>query len=232
MDLKHQQIRYAEELALRVRPNSAWLDLGCGHQFFPTWANSKITDPGTLANRPRLLVGLDGDDGSIRRHAQIRNRVRGDVDHLPFRDNSFTLVSANMVLEHAWNPVATLQEVRRTLAPGGIFLFHTSNRLFYQIAIASLLPQRIKNAIIYALTRRTSDDVYPTAYKINTPWMLQDVVRKSGLKLVELRMVSSAGELALLGPVVIFELLITRILEAPIFRNFRANMIVILQKDT
>jgi ubiquinone/menaquinone biosynthesis C-methylase UbiE len=231
MELKHQQVRYAEELASRVRSDEAWLDLGCGHQFFPAWANSKVTDPEALAKHPRLLVGLDGDDASLRRHAQIVNRVRGDVEHLPFRDNSFTLVSANMVLEHVSNPLATLREVRRALAPGGIFLFHTTNRLFYQIAIASILPQRVKNAIIYALERRTSDDVYPTAYKINTPWKLRDIVKKSGLKLVELRMLSPPGALALLGPLVIFELLITRILETPIFRNFRANMIVILQKD-
>ena len=112
---------------------------------------------------------------------------------------------------------------------GGIFIFHTTNRKFYQIAIASLLPQWLKNAIIYALTRRKGEDVYSTAYKINTPAAVRRMVEESGMKLLDLRMISSAGETALLGPVVLIELAITRLLETRRLRDFRSNMIVILQ---
>src|SRR6185369_4369335 len=115
-----------------------WLDLGCGHQFYPQWARIGSQAPEDLARRPSLLCGLDGDTESIRRHELISNRVLGNINGLPFRDASFTIVSANMVMEHIADPAATLREMQRVLAPGGIFLFHTTNRRFYQIAIASV----------------------------------------------------------------------------------------------
>lgn len=231
MDLQHQQVRYARTLAEYVGADSAWLDLGCGHQFYPQWARTGAVAPEELAGRPRLLCGLDGDLDSIRRHPLIHNRVLGDVGRLPFLDSSFTVISANMVMEHVADPAAALREMERVLAPGGVFIFHTTNRRFYQIAIASLLPQGVKNAIIYALTRRKSEDVYPTEYRINTPKAVRRLADASGMRLLELRMISSAGELALLGPVVVLELLITRILETRLLRDFRSNMIVILQKE-
>jgi SAM-dependent methyltransferase len=231
MDLQHQQVRYARTLDEYVARDSAWLDLGCGHQFYPSWARVGSLPAEELAARPRLLCGLDGDLDSIRRHRQISNRVLGDVCRLPFRDGSFTVISANMVMEHVADPAAALHEMDRVLAPGGVFIFHTTNRRFYQIALASLLPQGVKNAIIYALTRRRSEDVYPTEYKINTPNAVRRMAGASGMKLEELRMISSAGEMALLGPVVVFELLITRILETRLLRGFRSNMIVILRKE-
>jgi SAM-dependent methyltransferase len=231
MDLQHQQVRYAQTLAQYVTPGSVWLDLGCGHQFYPRWARIGSVAPEELASRPRLLCGLDGDFRSIRQHPLITNRVLGDVNQLPFRDSTFTVISANMVMEHVADPAAALRELERTLAPGGVFIFHTTNRRFYQVAIASLLPQKLKNAIIYALTRRRSEDVYPTEYKINTPNAVRRLAAASGMKLRDLRMISSAGELALLGPVVVLELLVTRLLETPLLRNFRSNMIVILQKE-
>ena len=106
MDLQHQQVRYARTLAEYVAADSAWLDLGCGHQFYPSWARVGSLPAEELAARPRLLCGLDGDLDSIRRHRQISNRVLGDVCRLPFRDGSFTVISANMVMEHVADPAA------------------------------------------------------------------------------------------------------------------------------
>src|SRR6185369_11263382 len=119
IDFLHQQVRYARTLNEWVGADSAWLDLGCGHQFYPQWARVGSVAPEELASRPRLLCGLDGDAESIGQHPLIHKKVLGDINALPFRDGAFTVVSANMVMEHIADPAATLGEMRRVLAPGG-----------------------------------------------------------------------------------------------------------------
>jgi len=50
-------------------------------------------------------------------------RVGGDAVHLPFRDESLRFVMAYQTLSQFMNIESVLVEVKRVLAPGGIFLF-------------------------------------------------------------------------------------------------------------
>ena len=47
------------------------------------------------------------------------NYVRGTIEHLPFRSNSFDLVLVWNVLDHVMNPLKGMMEVRRVLRKGG-----------------------------------------------------------------------------------------------------------------
>ena len=98
--------------ALEGRPRLA-VDLGTG---VGGWLPS-------LAELAERVVGLDSDDG-----AAGRARARGvapvclaSAEHLPFRDDSCDLVTAFDVIEHVADDRAVLREVRRVLAPGGLF---------------------------------------------------------------------------------------------------------------
>src|SRR5262249_20234867 len=74
-----------------------------------------------LAARAERYVCIDLDR---RMFAALPDRLRqwatlADIHVLPFRDQTFDSVLANNVLEHSYDPLRCLREVRRVLKPGG-----------------------------------------------------------------------------------------------------------------
>jgi SAM-dependent methyltransferase len=51
---------------------------------------------------------------------------------IPFDDGSFDLITAFEVIEHLKDPASLIAEASRLLAPGGMFLVSTPNRLYYE----------------------------------------------------------------------------------------------------
>jgi SAM-dependent methyltransferase len=224
------QNRYSELLTAYVQPDSVWLDLGCGHALFPDW----IAGQNDLIERARFVAGIDYDQPSLKKNQQIRHLLAGDVNGLPFRSASFNLVTANMVVEHLNDPARALSEIRRVLAIGGHFIYHTPNRRFYATRIASLVPQALKNQIVEWSEGRAAEDVFPTYYRMNDLESVQTLARRGGFRVVTCRSLttSSAGSILILGPFVIIELLIRRLLRWELFRGFRSVLIVVLQKES
>lgn len=68
------------------------LDVGCGH----------LSD-----HKRREGVGLDLEKGVC--------DVVGDVQHLPFRDSTFSFVYARNILEHLDKPIHALKELKRVM---------------------------------------------------------------------------------------------------------------------
>lgn len=91
------------------------LDLGCGvgHSYH------------LLA--PRETVGVDVDRDALA--GQDRETVVADMRALPFGDGSFDSVLSVQSLEHVPDPERAVAEVARVLAPAGVALFITPNRL-------------------------------------------------------------------------------------------------------
>jgi SAM-dependent methyltransferase len=91
------------------------LDLGCGvgHSYH------------LLA--PRETVGVDIDPAALT--GQERRTVVADMRALPFAGDSFPSVLSVQSLEHVPDPEATIDEVARVLAPEGVAVFVTPNRL-------------------------------------------------------------------------------------------------------
>ena len=77
----------------------------------------------TLAPRATRYACLDLDARMFRtlRSDLGQSGVVADVQQLPFAPASFDSVIANNVLEHLIDPLQGLSEVRRVLAPGGVF---------------------------------------------------------------------------------------------------------------
>ncbi len=102
--------------AVRLYPEATLLDAGCG--------------PGYVAGAASVL-GADckGLDFSPSMVAAAKRRypgtafVQGDVEALPFEDNSFDAVVSNIVLFHVTNPAVAVTEAFRVLKPGGYFAF-------------------------------------------------------------------------------------------------------------
>jgi SAM-dependent methyltransferase len=225
--LKSSQYAYYEALGPYLESRPAWLDLGCGHQMFAQWMSREQDHS---IRRAGSIVGMDYDHASLRKNTAIRLKSAGDVRSLPFRDRSFDLVTANMVVEHLDDPAASLAEIRRVLRPGGVFIYHTPNYWSYWVFLCSLIPDRVKVRLIRLLDGRRAEDVFPTRYRLNTPRATARLAEQAGFQVRELGLVSTSAGAALIPPLAVLELLLIRLLALPQLARFRTNIVAVLEK--
>ena len=106
----HRNRRWVvRRLVRRYNGGEPMLDAGCG----------------TGLNLQSLPAGSTGIDINPRNVDRIRKRlpqqtaVLGDIEHMPFDDETFGTAICTEVLEHVPHPDAALREIRRVLKPGG-----------------------------------------------------------------------------------------------------------------
>jgi len=112
-------------LALRDKTGPGrFLDLGSGSGLAARCARG-IFSP---------LVGLDLSPGLLALNRQVFDlAVAGDVDHLPFPDQSFDVITCFAVLHHLYDYDRLVNECARILRPGGIFYSdHDMDASFYK----------------------------------------------------------------------------------------------------
>lgn len=105
----------AYALAADLLPDGRLLDLGCGigHSYHLL--------------EPRETVGVDISADAL--EGQERETVVADMRRLPFEEGEFASVLSVQSLEHVPDPERVLAEVARVLAPDGVAIFVTPNRL-------------------------------------------------------------------------------------------------------
>jgi ubiquinone/menaquinone biosynthesis C-methylase UbiE len=226
--LQGSQDIYEGVLTDLVRPNLTWLDLGCGHQILPEWRPKAEKE---LVRRSGTIVGVDYDLPSLQKHRSISLRVRGDITHLPFRDASFDLVTANMVVEHLDDPASQFVEVSRILKPGGVFLFHTPNAHGYFSVLRRLVPDRVAKRLAEVLDGRSAEDVFPVRRRANTTRIIGNLAQAAGLEVTRTKMIMSEAVTQVIPPLAFVELLCIRALMTEPLRPFRTNIIALLTKD-
>jgi ubiquinone/menaquinone biosynthesis C-methylase UbiE len=227
--LKNSQFAYRDALTDVVRPGTTWLDLGCGHQFFPEWMPNSFASQRALVDKCDSVTGVDAD---LRPHSCGITKVAADIEQLPFPNESFSLVTANMVVEHVANPEKVLREVWRVLAPGGQFLFHTPNAEYFEVAIARRMPNALTASVASLLDGRAHEDIFPTHYRLNTAEQIEKLASKCGLETIFLKHVECTAQGIMLGPLVIPELIVIRTLRLKRFERYRSNLLVLLQKSS
>ena len=178
-NLTHAQRLYENVLERHVFPETRWLDLGCGHQLLPFCREDEERN---LVARCDTVVGLDCDLPSLQSHRSVCLRVSGDINALPFKNQHFDLVTANVVVEHLSSPCPQFREINRVLKPGGTFIFHTPNAAGYPALMTKLVPESLKHKLIYVLDGRKEKDIFETHYgpipKPRLPnWRSQSVSR-------------------------------------------------------
>ncbi len=228
--LRNAQFAYRDLLKSTVNSQTRWLDLGCGRQILPAWMPQADQDQFELTQLCDRIIGLDRDRSGMLKHKFIHCRILGDLEYLPFRSGAFNLITANMVVEHVKNPASLLQEGHRCLQTDGLFSFHTPNRWSYYALLSSVFPRALKNKLIGLLIGRKEEDIFPTYYRMNSPRALKKMASLSGFDAIDLKLVNSSAVTVMLGPLVIFELVLIRILRLPFFRNFRSNIIAQFRK--
>jgi SAM-dependent methyltransferase len=125
--------------ALAITPGTRLLDVGCGSGLALRLA----------ADRGATVSGLDASEALLE-HARHRIPgapiVQGELEDLPFADQSFDVVTGFNSFQYAYRPVAALAEAVRVLAPQGRVLYlnwappERCQATAYLAAIGGLLP--------------------------------------------------------------------------------------------
>jgi ubiquinone/menaquinone biosynthesis C-methylase UbiE len=226
-DLKYSQTIYEEVLRQHVANMCYWLDIGCGHQLLPRW---RLDQERELVQQAKVVIGLDYDIASLKKHRIICHRIQGDILRLPFANSSFNLLTSNMVFEHLKEPRIQLKEVSRILKPGGILILHTPNVLGYNTLMARFIPEFIKSRVIQALQDRKEEDVFPTYYRLNSTRAIENAAAFAGLEIRSIRLIVSEPVFIMIPPLVILELIFIRLLMSKFLKPFRTSIIATLQK--
>jgi methionine biosynthesis protein MetW len=125
-NLNYQRSRQVyDALDRHISPGSRCLDVGCGDgHALGDWAVA----------REIRYVGVD-----IARSAVDRTRARGleahvveDSGRLPFPDGSFDAAVSLEVIEHLFQPEATIREALRIVKPGGVVIVTTPNVAYWR----------------------------------------------------------------------------------------------------
>jgi SAM-dependent methyltransferase len=101
------------------------LDAGCGEGY----------GAARLAMHAGRVVALDTDRGTVayvrRRYGAVVNAVCGDLERMPFGDNTVEVVACMQVVEHLRDQPGLVAECARVLRPAGALVLSTPNRLTF-----------------------------------------------------------------------------------------------------
>jgi SAM-dependent methyltransferase len=155
----------------RVGPGTRYLDAGCGSGMVAEMA----------AARGAEVSGVDAAEGML---AIARSRVpkgdfrKGDLEELPFADESFDVVTGFNSLQYAGNPLAALREVGRVTKRGGAIVIMTFGNpegmevVALLTALKPLLPPQPAGA--------------PGPFALSDEAMLRKFAKDAGLEPVEI----------------------------------------------
>ena len=225
--VRYSQTTYEEVLRAYVAQSAGWLDLGCGRRILPPWRED--AEQALVAGCP-CAVGADVDLGALAENRSLARKCLASGDALPFADESFDLVTANMVVEHLATPATHFREIARVLRPGGAFLLHTPNARGYPTLLARIVPEALKKRGATLLDGRRDVEVYPTFYRANSRGALEAAARAGGFEAPDLRFIVTTAMFAVVPPLAFVELLWLRLLLTRRFTDLRTNIIAVLRK--
>ena len=226
--LAWNQELYGRQVCTCLRPGIRWLDFGCGKRLL---CGGLETLESQMASFP--FVGVDPSWQNLREQRHAARCVQADGLHLPFRDESFDLITANMVIEHLKVPNLVFQEMERVLAPGGTILLHTPNLMNYLVVgnrvLSKVLPPAVHSALVRTSEKRTEQEIYPTFYRANTRTRLRTLV-SSDLEIKIEALPAPRPFFHNFAPLALFELLMTRLSQLRPLQSFGTTLLVTIRK--
>jgi ubiquinone/menaquinone biosynthesis C-methylase UbiE len=140
-----------EMLEARVSPGSSILDIGCGTGHLA----------GELMQRGYAACGVDLSDAMVQYAREHYNPDRfrvGDIEQIPFPDNTFDAVMCLGVMEYLDRDESALREMWRVLRPGGHAVITTPNSVcpFFHMDMAVLKMRVATRPMIHRLRGKRS----------------------------------------------------------------------------
>ncbi|MCP4002579.1 MAG: methyltransferase domain-containing protein [bacterium] len=149
-------------------------------------------DPTELIGHPLDDVKIWAVDPSAESLARSPNpnKLEAWGHDIPLPDESVDCVFSEYVMEHVEDPVATVREARRILRPGGQLLWMAPNLWSYSGIATHLTPHGFHiwfNRLLEPTTpERTTADVFPTYFRINSIRSIRRILRDEGFEIEEL----------------------------------------------
>jgi SAM-dependent methyltransferase len=153
-----------------VGHRGVFLDVGCGRGEMLWAARESGWDYQGLDSSPaHLQWGRD--------HLGVTGHL-GTIEDAHFADASFDAVNMGGVIEHLYDPFATLKEIWRVLRPGGVFYFDAPNE--------DALYTRVGNFYLWAQGRDWVLNLAPTfpPYHVQgfNPFSLRQLLQRVGFR--------------------------------------------------
>jgi SAM-dependent methyltransferase len=161
-----------------LKPTDVVLNLGAGRGAWYFEDESEYRRSlQDLKPRVKYVSGADIDPVVLTNPTSHENLLIRD-GRIPLPDHSVDLVVADYVFEHIENPAAVCAEISRLLRPGGYLCARTPHK-YHAICIAARLIRNRSHAHVLSVAQphRTSADVFPTVYRLNT---IRDIRRHFG----------------------------------------------------
>ena len=179
-----------------ISEKSAVLEVGAG----PSNQTSEF-----LSGISKQLIGLDIDE-EVKGNKFLSKAYTYDGKLFPFDDECFDAVVSDYVLEHVENPVLLCNEIRRVLAPGGVFIFRTPNIYHYIPMLSRFLPMWLSN-----WSRNLpadAHDPYPTVYKFNSAAQYRRILNETGFEILEMSMVEKEPSYGMKSRLLFFPMMV------------------------
>ena len=164
-----------EALLLRlVGPGTDWLDVGCGHDLFPS--NPALGR--LLYSRCRLLVGIDPSE-NVHRNPFVHEKAQCPLEGYETA-RRFDLVSLRMVAEHVADPRSAVAALARLTRPGGHVVLYTVGKWSPASLASAVTPMPVHHLAKKALWGTAPEDTFPTHYRMNTRAALARLFGQAG----------------------------------------------------
>ena len=153
-----------------LTPDATVLDFGAGrgraqHDDDVPWRGSLQKLRGKCAK----VIGVDVDSAVLEHPGLDEAHVLRENERLPLDDASVDLIVSDAVFEHVMDAEFVSTELARVLKPGGWLCARTPNRWGYIGFGTNLIPNRLHVSVLrYLQPHRKAEDVFPTAYAMNT----------------------------------------------------------------
>jgi SAM-dependent methyltransferase len=162
-----------------VTQETRWIDVGGGKSVFPH--NDPLST--ILARRCALLVGVDPSE-NIHDNPFVHERVQGFIEQYS-SGNEFDLATLRMVAEHITDPTAAVAALARLIRPTGKVVIYTPNKWSIASLAARVVPNAWHQRVTGFLWNTKDEDVFPTAYLMNTRKQLARAFTMGGFREVD-----------------------------------------------
>jgi ubiquinone/menaquinone biosynthesis C-methylase UbiE len=154
-----------------IKKGDIVVNLGAGRSAFfeDDYCNIRKKMQTLRINEPAKIIGCDIDSVVMENKSTDQNILIGDDGKLPFENDSIDIIVTDMVLEHVDNPKVFCGEITRVLKSGGYLCARTPHKYNYVSIFANMLPNKLHAKLLTVIQPlRKQEDVFPTAYKLNT----------------------------------------------------------------
>jgi len=152
---------YEALIAGLIAPGTAWLDVGCGRELFPS--NHALSE--ALSRRCARLTGLDPDP-TLQENEWVHDKVAGVIDDFD-GGGEFDVVTLRMVAEHVDDPERCVAAIARALRPGGIAVIYTVFGGSPMPLLTRLAPMSLRHVVKSWLWGTQPKDTFPTRFRMN-----------------------------------------------------------------